>query len=93
MSYTGCCDLKLQVTPDAMPALAAATLHIALQQGGTVAGDPPPLPPAAVGEAFGVSGQAVADMSWQLRKVLQDDTLSISAMRCLKVYLERMGCR
>lgn len=35
----------------------------------------------------------VADMAWRLRQLLNDDIMAISTMRCLKVYLERVGYR
>ena len=34
---------------------------------------------------------AVAKMEWNLRQVLGSDTATISTLRCLKLYLERLG--
>lgn len=36
---------------------------------------------------------AVAKMEWNIRGLLTDDISAISTMRCLKVYLERLGYR
>jgi pentatricopeptide repeat domain-containing protein 1 len=84
----------VQVAQDVLPVVAAAALHICTQQGGSGGWSDAPAPStAALADAFGVQAQAVLDMAWQLQQVLGNDTLAISAMRCLKVYLERMGCR
>lgn len=34
----------------------------------------------------------VGQMEWNVRRVLGNDTAAISTLRCLKLYLERMGC-
>ena len=34
----------------------------------------------------------VQQMEWNIRRVLQNDTAAISTLRCLKLYLERLGC-
>ena len=34
----------------------------------------------------------VTQMEWQMRRVLGNDTSAISTLRCLKLYLERLGC-
>lgn len=36
---------------------------------------------------------AVAKMEWNIRGLLSDDIAAISTMRCLKIYLERLGYR
>jgi hypothetical protein len=41
--------------------------------------------------AFGVTVDKLADMEARIRSVLDGDTSSISALRCLKLYLERIG--
>lgn len=69
-------------------------LLIAAQQSSDGADDAAKLALSAgpIADAFDVEAQSVLDMAGQLRQVLQNDTLAISAMRCLKVYMERMGC-
>ena len=34
----------------------------------------------------------VQQMEWNMRRVLANDTSAISTLRCLKLYLERLGC-
>lgn len=34
----------------------------------------------------------IQQMEWNVRRVLGNDTAAISTLRCLKLYLERMGC-
>ena len=36
--------------------------------------------------------QMVEQMEWNTRRVLGNDTSAISTLRCLKLYLERLGC-
>jgi pentatricopeptide repeat domain-containing protein 1 len=79
-----------QIAQDSAAVVSAAVLLIAVHQTSGSASDQVQAGPIANG--FGVQAQAVLDMSWQLRRVLQDDTVAISGMRCLKVYLERLGC-
>lgn len=31
-------------------------------------------------------------MEWSVQRVLNNDTSAISTLRCLKLYLERLGC-
>ena len=82
-----------QVSQDVFPAVAAAVLLIALQQSTGCTDEALQLSAGPVAETFGLQGQSVLDMAWQLRvQVLKNDTVAISAMRCLKVYMERMGC-
>jgi pentatricopeptide repeat domain-containing protein 1 len=82
------------VPQDVLPVVAAAVLLIAAQQSSGGIDDAAKLSLSAgpIADAFGVEAQSVLDMAWQLRQVLQNDTVAISAMRCLKVYMERMGC-
>lgn len=88
-----CCCCRLQVTQEVLPVVAAAVLLISVQQmHGATAEEAPVGPAGPIAEVFGVQAQSVLDMAWQLRQVLQNDTVAISAMRCLKVYVERMGC-
>jgi pentatricopeptide repeat domain-containing protein 1 len=37
------------------------------------------------------SAQAIQKMEFNVRNVLNDDTAAISTMRCLRLYLERLG--
>lgn len=76
-----------------LPLVAAAALLLAMQQGARLPADLSHAQLPALAELCGVAPQQVADMAWQLRQLLAGDTLAISTMRCLKVYLERMGYR
>lgn len=77
---------------DVLPVAAAAVLQIAVQQTNGGSEEAGKVAARAVSDAFGVDVQSLVDMAWQLRQVLQNDTVAISSMRCLKVYMERMGC-
>lgn len=50
-------------------------------------------PPSRVGvaAAAGVSVDALLAMERKIRDTLHNDTSSISAMRCLKLYMESLG--
>jgi hypothetical protein len=74
-----------------LPLVAASALQLAMTQGASP--DSPAPSAAALAEACGVEPQALLDMCWRLQQLLHDDTLAISATRCLKVYLERIGYR
>ena len=39
-----------------------------------------------------VQAGVVQQMEWNMRRVLGNDTSPISTLRCLKLYLERLGC-
>jgi pentatricopeptide repeat domain-containing protein 1 len=54
-------------------------------------GGPPPGGGAGLEAASGLPAAAVAQMEWNVRQVLAQDTAAISALRCLKLYLERLG--
>lgn len=71
--------------------VAAAVLLIAVQQTNGGTDEAAKLSAGPISESFCVEAQAMLDMAWQLRQVLQNDTVAISAMRCLQVYMERMG--
>ena len=34
----------------------------------------------------------IGQMEWNVRQVLAHDTSAISTYRCLKIFLERLGC-
>ena len=34
----------------------------------------------------------VQQMEWNVQRMLNNDTSAISTLRCLKLYLERLGC-
>jgi pentatricopeptide repeat domain-containing protein 1 len=98
-----------QAPPELLPLLAAAVLRLSAAQGaldgnGNPAGGSPTAPGGgssiqqppraeAVAAALGVDASALGVMEWRVQQLLGGDTLAISAMRCLKVYLERMGYR
>jgi pentatricopeptide repeat domain-containing protein 1 len=76
--------------PELLPLVAAASLRLSAAQGG----GPDAAPRAdAAAAAAGVDAGAMGVMEWQLQQLLGGDTLAISTMRCLKVYLERLGYR
>lgn len=79
------------MSAELQPVVAAAALQLAMSQ--SASSDSPHYTPAAVAEMCGVDAAALVDMTWQLRQLLEDDVMAISSMRCLKVYLERMGYR
>lgn len=91
LNKTDFCSLFLQMPPELQPVVAAAALQLSINQG--VTADSPRYSPAAVAEACAVDAGSLVNMTWQLRQLLNDDTMAISTMRCLKVYLERMGYR
>lgn len=43
--------------------------------------------------ATGLPLAAVEQMEWNIRQVLEQDTAAISTLRCLKLYLERLGAQ
>lgn len=47
---------------------------------------------AEIERVLGVSLRAVEGMDKSVRQVLGADTNAISTLRCLKLYLERLGC-
>ena len=47
---------------------------------------------AEMERVLGVSLRAVEGMDKSVRQVLGADTSAISTLRCLKLYLERLGC-
>jgi pentatricopeptide repeat domain-containing protein 1 len=91
------------VPPELLPLVAASALRLSALQasgggaaaacapGGGGGGGAPGGP--AVAAAMGVDAQALGVMEWRVQQLLGGDTLAISTMRCLKVYLERMGYR
>ncbi|GBF98291.1 hypothetical protein Rsub_10954 [Raphidocelis subcapitata] len=93
------------VPPELLPLVAGAALHLASLQGAAdgAAGPGSAAPAAAaaaqapraeaVAAAMGLDPQALSVMAWRLQALLGGDTLAISTMRCLRVYLERMGYR
>jgi pentatricopeptide repeat domain-containing protein 1 len=85
--------VQLQAT---LPLLAAAALQLAATQRSTEPSDvPAALPPAAgaVAAVCGVAPDALTGMCWQLQQLLVGDTRAFSTMRCIKIYLGRIGCR
>ena len=47
---------------------------------------------AEVESVLGVSLVGVENMEKSVRQILNNDTSAISTLRCLKLYLERLGC-
>lgn len=82
--------MYVQMPQELLPIVAAAALQLSMTQGSS---DSPVPSAAALAEVCGVEPQALMEMSWRLQQLLNNDTLAISTMRCLKVYLERIGYR
>lgn len=81
----------LQLAPDLLDLLAVGCVIIAARQVDGPAGMPPLPPDAVVSAACGLPAPAVEQMEWNIRQVLSQDTAAISTLRCLKLFLERMG--
>ncbi|EFN58079.1 hypothetical protein CHLNCDRAFT_142374 [Chlorella variabilis] len=83
---------SLQLAPDLLDLLAVGCVVIAARQVDGAGAGLPPLPADAdVGAASGLPRAAVEQMEWNVRQVLSQDTAAISTLRCLKLFLERMG--
>eukprot|EP00878_Enallax_costatus_P010093 GHUV01010535.1.p1 GENE.GHUV01010535.1~~GHUV01010535.1.p1 ORF type:complete len:668 (+),score=216.47 GHUV01010535.1:1319-3322(+) len=81
---------SLKVNEDAYTCLTAACLHLTLAEA-KLSTAVPSL--SDVCSAVGCSStQEVEALERELKLVLKDDTSSISALHCLKLYLERLGC-
>ncbi|EFJ50581.1 hypothetical protein VOLCADRAFT_116752, partial [Volvox carteri f. nagariensis] len=78
------------VTEDVLPLVGVAALIIAAKQGDS--SDRVPTN-AEMEQITELPATAVAKMEWNIRGLLTDDISAISTMRCLKVYLERLGYR
>ena len=78
------------VPPNLLSVVTASALNLSIAQGEPVDTAPSA---AEVAKVAQVDANALLEMEWQVRQLLKNDTLSISAMRCIKVYLERMGYR
>lgn len=79
-----------QVPAELLPLVAGAVLRLSAVQ--CEGADAAPRA-EAVAAAAGADGAALGVMEWRVQQLLGGDTMAISAMRCLKVYLERMGYR
>ena len=82
---------SLALAPDLLDLLAAACVIIAAKQ----VDGPASTLSLPVGTdlqaATGLPIAAVEQMEWNVRQVLNQDTAAISTLRCLKLYLERLG--
>lgn len=79
-----------QMQEDVLPLIAVAALVIGSKQSDSTDrllgnGD--------FENATEYSATSIAKMEWNIRGLLNDDTSAISTMRCLKIYLERLGYR
>ncbi|KAI7844476.1 hypothetical protein COHA_001936, partial [Chlorella ohadii] len=86
-------DRAMSVPLDAPESLHRAALAACLLLAGRQAGLPERLvpEPGTVAEAAGVSPLLLGQVQTALLAALQNDTASISALRCLTLYLERLG--
>eukprot|EP00775_Hariotina_reticulata_P004644 gene4644-4896_t len=82
---------SFKVPENDLPSLAAACLH--LTSGSAQLGPNAP----SLSDICSAMGCSSSDepkqMTLQLQRVLKDDTSAKSALRCLRLYLERLGCR
>ncbi|KXZ56011.1 hypothetical protein GPECTOR_2g1563 [Gonium pectorale] len=79
-----------QVPEDVLPLVGVAALIIAAKQGDSSDRVPNN---SEIEQMTELPATAVAKMEWNIRGLLTDDITAISTMRCLKVYLERLGYR
>lgn len=79
-----------QVPEDVLPLVGVAALVIAAKQGDS--SDRVPTN-AEIEQLTELPATSVAKMEWNIRGLLTDDISAISTMRCLKIYLERLGYR
>jgi len=80
---------SLALAPELLELLAAACVLIAVKQvDGSVAFSSTD---SEVQAATGFPAAATEQMEWNIRQILGNDTAAISTLRCLKLYLERLG--
>ncbi|KAK9820095.1 hypothetical protein WJX72_006068 [[Myrmecia] bisecta] len=79
---------SLQVKDDLLDLLMGTAIVIASKQGERPARIPTE---AELLNVTGLQMLVVQQMEWNIRRVLNNDTAAISTLRCLKLYLERMG--
>jgi len=83
---------SLNLAPDLLNLLAAACVVIAAKQVDGPVSNSRALPTDSdLHSATGLPAAAVDQMEWHVRQVLAQDTAAISTLRCLKLYLERLG--
>ncbi|GAX79992.1 hypothetical protein CEUSTIGMA_g7432.t1 [Chlamydomonas eustigma] len=80
-----------QLSDDLLRMLGVAALSLSCKLGVEGTEELPSLPDLE--RLSGVSASEIVNMEWNVRNLLGDDTSAISALRCLKIYLERMGLR
>lgn len=79
----------LEVKDDYMNLVAAACVLVASKQGER----PSQVPTDQQLESVtGLQAAVIQQMEWNVWRVLNNDTATISTLRCLKLYLERLGC-
>ena len=80
---------KCALQPDLLDLLATSCVVLASKQVGGSASST--ASKALVEKATGLPTTAVDQMEWSIRQVLEHDTAAISTLRCLRLYLERLG--
>ncbi|KAK9863821.1 hypothetical protein WJX84_002381 [Apatococcus fuscideae] len=80
----------MQVQQEVMDLMVAACVLVAISQSDN--GGAANTTAADLESITGLSAALVAQMEWNLRQVLVHDTAAISTYRCLKLFLERLGC-
>lgn len=79
-----------QVPQEVLPVVSTAAMRLSVAQGEGADAAPSI---DSLAEMSGITPDSLNEMEWRIRQLLRDDTMAISTMRCLKVYLERMGYR
>lgn len=83
---------SLALSPDLFQLLAASCVMIATRQAELQASGVALVPSDdAMEVAIGMPVATLEQMEWNIRQVLGNDTAAISTLRCLKLYLERLG--
>ncbi|GMH40845.1 hypothetical protein BSKO_08749 [Bryopsis sp. KO-2023] len=78
----------IQIKDNLLELLSVACLVLAMKQADPMGNLPPDEELERVTDC---KASAVAKMEWNLHQVLGSDTATISTLRCLKLYLERLG--
>lgn len=82
-------SIPLKVSDGLLGVATAACLLVAAEQGGPAEAHLPRL--AMLARAMGVPAELLSQVQASVLAALSSDTASISALRCLKLYLERIG--
>ena len=81
-----------ELQADRMALAMASCVKVAANRSSDAEGNHPRLDVAELEQATGLAVEALDSSEAELYGVLGNDTASISAVRCVQVYLERIGC-